>query len=166
MKLCILHSQSCRTFTANEISFILNVLNDVKAWPVGRWTLTSRPQDSDWSIALEMPSQIQTECLENKFSNCSSFGKLSVTYMSEKPRRTTFNYKNWTKVPDPVKDIYTLEDYRIYLVLHECGHALGLGHKTCRPGNPAPIMLQHSLGLKGCEPNLWPLAEEKELLHL
>jgi hypothetical protein len=94
------------------------------------------------------------------------FGKLSVTYMSEKPRRTSFNYRNWTRVPDPVQNIYSLEQYRRYLVLHECGHALGLGHQKCRPGSPAPIMLQHSLGLKGCDPNLWPLASEKEFLQL
>ncbi len=52
-------------------------------------------------------------------------------------------------------------DYRRYVLNHEVGHWLGMGHARCSgAGAPAPVMLQQSKTLDGCKANLWPLRRE------
>jgi hypothetical protein len=55
-----------------------------------------------------------------------------------------------------------LAGYRLYVVNHEVGHALGNGHVACpRNGALAPVMMQQTLGISTpgvgtCKPNPWP----------
>jgi len=55
----------------------------------------------------------------------------------------------------------TMAEYRAMVTNHETGHWFGLGHATCGGnGQAAPVMMQQSKGLYGCEPNAWPLKWE------
>jgi len=54
-----------------------------------------------------------------------------------------------------------LLDYRRMVMNHETGHWLGHDHlTTCGVNNLAPIMMQQSIDLRGCEANPWPLGDE------
>ena len=55
-----------------------------------------------------------------------------------------------------------LAAYRIYMVNHEVGHALGHGHRhECGPDGLAYAMIQQTKSLYGCRRNPWPLAGER-----
>jgi hypothetical protein len=55
-----------------------------------------------------------------------------------------------------------LASYRIYMVNHEVGHALGHGHRhTCGARGLAYVMIQQTKSLYGCRANPWPLASER-----
>ncbi|MFI7604610.1 DUF3152 domain-containing protein [Micromonospora sp. NPDC049366] len=69
--------------------------------------------------------------------------------------RVVLNVARWVKgVPGYGA---SLAVYRRYMVNHEVGHRLGMGHERCPGrGRPAPVMQQQTLGLHGCTPNPLP----------
>lgn len=70
------------------------------------------------------------------------------------------NFERWK---DGSRDsLMSLEQYRSYLINHEIGHLLGLGHdRECiAPEMYAPAMMPQTLGTRGCRPNCWPLKHE------
>ncbi|NLV56851.1 MAG: DUF3152 domain-containing protein, partial [Acidimicrobiales bacterium] len=55
-----------------------------------------------------------------------------------------------------------LANYRHYVINHEVGHYLGLGHATCpAAGAAAPVMMQQSIRVAPCRNQVWPLASER-----
>src|SRR5690606_20797300 len=61
---------------------------------------------------------------------------------------------------------YDLDAYQHYVVNHEVGHFLGLGHAACGGGaQRAPVMVQQSKGgsaMGSCRFNVWPLEWERQ----
>jgi hypothetical protein len=74
--------------------------------------------------------------------------------------RAVLNARRWHEgAPTYAGD---LAAYRIYLVNHEIGHALGHGHAyACGPGGLARVMIQQTKSLRGCRRNPWPLPDER-----
>ncbi len=69
--------------------------------------------------------------------------------------RAVLNLHRWMNGAEAY--VGDLTNYRRYLVNHEVGHGLGNRHVDCPgAGRPAPIMLQQTLGLRGCTAWPWP----------
>lgn len=69
--------------------------------------------------------------------------------------RALLNVDRWNQGATTYGD--DVAGYRIYLVNHEVGHALGHDHRRCsRAGEPAHVMVQQTKSLGGCTPNPWP----------
>ena len=74
--------------------------------------------------------------------------------------RVVINDARWVRGAVAYKDNVPL--YRVYVVNHEVGHALGNGHLQCpRNGALAPVMMQQTLGVSTpgvgtCKPNPYP----------
>jgi hypothetical protein len=102
--------------------------------------------DYDFRVSLVSPGNMEIYC-----PGVGTGGYTSCRY----GERAVINLARWeTAVPDYVGDIAT---YRLYVVNHEVGHALGHGHERCpEAGQPAPVMEQQTLGLQGCVKNAWP----------
>jgi hypothetical protein len=85
----------------------------------------------------------------------------SATYSCRVGRSVYINDDRWRLATSSWP--YSLGEYRTYVILHEVGHWLGLGHYTCSPpGRTAYVMQQQSISLQGCRGNVWPTIQEKE----
>jgi hypothetical protein len=78
------------------------------------------------------------------------------------------NQERWVNsAPPGVMDHVALADYRTMVVNHEVGHWLGHGHADCSgTGQLAPLMMQQSKGLNGCDFNPVPLESERTTPNL
>jgi hypothetical protein len=64
---------------------------------------------------------------------------------------------NLTRWQEGASDFGSLHGYRHYLINHEFGHGLGLGHESCQTtSTPAPVMMQQTKGTEQCTANGWP----------
>ncbi|WBB67892.1 DUF3152 domain-containing protein [Micromonospora sp. WMMD812] len=104
-----------------------------------------RDQAADFTIYLATPSTRDVLCQDvpDGYTSCRNGA------------RVVLNVARWVKgVPGYGA---SLAVYRQYMVNHEVGHRLGMGHERCPGrGRPAPVMQQQTLGLHGCVPNALP----------
>lgn len=75
--------------------------------------------------------------------------------------RVVLNVARWVR--GSAAYVGDLPAYRIYMINHEDGHALGHQHAhQCLPGGLSPVMMQQTFGLRSaatgqlCEANPWP----------
>ncbi|MDO4889591.1 MAG: DUF3152 domain-containing protein [Candidatus Saccharibacteria bacterium] len=88
-------------------------------------------------------------------------GDLSCTTWSN---QVIINDLRWREGTEASRNAgMSTRDYQHMVINHETGHWLGhYAHiEGCDAGGPAPIMLQQSTGLRGCDSfNAWPLESE------
>jgi len=123
-------------------------LADPRGWGAGGQTSFQRVDGGDYDFRVSLVSPVNVE----KF--CPGVGTGGYT-SCRYGERAVINLARWeTAVPDYEGDVAT---YRLYVVNHEVGHALGNGHEDCPgAGELAPVMQQQTLGLDGCIKNPWP----------
>lgn len=129
---------------------IASVLEDRRSWRglgTGRFTLVRAGEQADLHAFIATPATTDKLCAPYR-----TLGQVSCQNGS----KVVLNARRWVNGAAAYGDDTTR--YRRYLVNHEFGHALGLGHANCSAsGRPAPVMMQQTKGLKGCRANTWPV---------
>jgi Protein of unknown function (DUF3152) len=135
-----------------EVAAVVDtVLGDPRSWIAGgnaRLQLVPGDAPAEFTVLLATPATSE--------AICATGGLKTDGYSSCRlPGKVVLNLARWmTAVPDYGAPV---EEYRRYVVNHEVGHELGHGHEACPGrGQPAPVMQQQTLGLKGCTENSWP----------
>jgi hypothetical protein len=126
-------------------------LGDPRGWAGGgavKLQRVSGQATADFTIFLTTPVTSESMCATgglhtDKYTSCRLPGKIII------------NLERWLGgVPDYGAK---LDVYQAYAINHELGHELGRGHEACpAAGQPAPVMQQQTLGLRGCTANAWP----------
>lgn len=128
-----------------------SVLFDARSWTAAGYALQRVPSGpAAFRVVLASPGTTDRLCAPlrtNGYFSCYMDG------------RAVLNHARWSGGAPPYAG--DLSSYRVYMVNHEVGHALGRGHRGC-PGTglPAPVMVQQTKGLFGCARNPWPTPEE------
>lgn len=133
---------------AEFASSVESLLFNEKGWTAKGKVALQRVDNgaADFFVLLAVPKTVNKLCYPLRtagYYSCRA-GKWAV-----------INYARWMKGAPPAK--LPLPQYRMYVVNHEVGHALGYSHRRC-PGRhqPAPVMMQQSKSIGACAPNPFP----------
>ncbi len=124
-------------------------LADPRGWSLGGTVAFQRVSSGgDFTLILAQPAVI------GALPGCDAY------YSCRVGRNVYINDDRWRGASPSWP--YGVALYRQYVILHEVGHWLGLGHSNCpASGSSAPVMQQQSISLQGCRANVWPLIAER-----
>lgn len=168
-------------FTRHDLRLLSSILNHKKGFgqiarfqvecDKKRYYLGERPEKGTATILVA--GKFRSDQIKHVFPYEDGIQEMSFTFMGLKQPIIVFNHNNWQhgskaymdsaaqKYPGKSKE-ELLQRYRIYLVNHEFGHALGMDHET-RTEHTCPLMYQHTKGIGGCaQDQNWPSAANIE----
>ena len=130
-------------FPNQEFLDLLEIyLSDPNGWEGHGYRFKRVDRNPAVVIRLSTPASLRTYGCDDYLS-CAELGG----------RRMWLNSLRWLHGARGSQQ--DLDNYRQYMVSHEIGHILGYDHVKCPGiGENAPVMLQQTLGLRGCTPNL------------
>jgi hypothetical protein len=141
-------------------TMVQSVLSDKRSW-AGHAGIALQRVDSgpvDFHIALTTSMTVRAICGYDIPIETSCFSPAGNGHVVN---RVVVNIARWVR-GDPAY-VGDLNAYRIYMINHEDGHALGHEHAhECLAGGLAPVMMQQTIGLKSavtgalCAANPWP----------
>lgn len=131
--------------------FVVTTLNDERGWSAQMdvaFAHAGAGTEADLLVRLATPDTVDDLC-----DPLPTGGE----YSCATPDGAVLNALRWAEGAETFSEAGgNRTEYRHYLVNHEVGHLLGHGHAQCpAPGEPAPVMVQQSITLDGCEPNGW-----------
>ena len=125
---------------------VRDTLGDRRDW--GRYHSFRRVSSAPYRFTVVLASAATTDRL------CYPF-RTGGIYSCYNNGRAVINNYRWRHPPASYAG--HVAAYRIYLVSHEVGHALGHQHRyDCLASGLAPVMMQQTKSLYGCRRNPWP----------
>ncbi|HSX43349.1 MAG TPA: DUF3152 domain-containing protein [Candidatus Saccharimonadales bacterium] len=154
------------TATRDVDSNVLGILNDTLALTYN----DVRGWNNEGTIAFEhVTSGCEYTVWMSSAAQVTSFGAICDNYYNcQVGTNVIMNYDRWTSATPPWnKTGGTMQDYHTLMINHETGHRLGFADNPTCPaaGDPAPVMMQQSIDLKGCVFNIWPRPAEFSQLN-
>ncbi len=141
--------------TGRTLDEVMAVVVPTLEDPDRGWTADGRrrlqrvgsPTEADIRVVLATPDTVDTACAR-------AGNRTNGIYSCWDGGRAMLNLMRWE---EGARDFDDIDVYRTYLVNHEVGHGLGLGHVDCTTADaPAPVMMQQTKSTGACEPNGWP----------
>jgi hypothetical protein len=135
---------------------VRQLLADARGWTAGgdlKFQQVAEKTTADFTIFLATPTSSE--------KLCSAGGIHTDQQLSCRlPGQVILNLARWLGGVSGYGA--PLTEYQAFELNHQLGRELGHQNEACpAPGQPAPVMQQQALGLKGCTPNGWPYRNGK-----
>jgi len=138
---------------------VVQTLSDPRSW-AGHGVAVQRVDSGriDFHVSLTSAMTVRSLCGYEVQVETSCYAAAGATTPAN---RVVLNVARWVR--GSTAYVGDLAAYRIYMINHEDGHAMGHLHAhQCLPGGLAPVMMQQTFGLRSaatnqlCEANPWP----------